>query len=254
MTGLPDLNLTGRVAFVTGAARGMGATHALTLAHRGADVVIADLDTAELAGVAKQIREETGRRVETMQLDVTAPDAGEQVLAVATEKFGRLDIVVHNAGIMHDWKRIADTPAEKLQPYVDVNVLGPYAITRALLPLLTQSDAARIIFISSQWGQLPDGHSYGYMVSKAAQLGLMKALAAELVPYKILVNAVAPGAVSTRMVPDQVYEAELAAVPLGRIADPAEISATVAFLASDSAAFITGQTLAVNGGALIPSA
>ena len=92
------------------------------------------------------------------------------------------------------------------------------------------------------------------MVSKAAQLGLMKALAKELIPHKILVNAVAPGAVLTRMVPDEVYEAELAAVPLGRIADPAEISATVAFLASDSAAYITGQTLAVNGGALIPSA
>lgn len=250
---LPDTNLTGRVAFVTGAARGMGATHALTLAHRGADLVIADLDTAELAATAKQIREDTGRRVETMELDVTDPGAGEQVHDLAQRVFGRLDIVVHNAGIMHDWKGITDTPAERLQPYLDVNVLGPYAITRELLPLLQRSDAGRIIFISSQWGQLPDGHSYGYMVSKAAQLGLMKALAAELIPHRILVNAVAPGAVSTRMVPDEVYEAELAAVPLGRIADPAEISATVAFLASDSAAFITGQTLAVNGGALIPS-
>jgi 3-oxoacyl-[acyl-carrier protein] reductase len=92
------------------------------------------------------------------------------------------------------------------------------------------------------------------MVAKAAQLGLMKALAAELIPYRILVNAIAPGAVLTRMVPDEAYEAELAAVPLGRLADPAEISAAVAFLAGDGAAFITGQTLAVNGGALIPAA
>jgi 3-oxoacyl-[acyl-carrier protein] reductase len=250
---LPDIALAGRVAFVTGAARGMGVTHALTLAARGADVLLADQDSAELDASAKQIREDTGRRVVTMVLDVTAPDAGEKVLATVTEKFGRLDIVVHNAGIMHDWKGIADTPAEKLQPYFDVNVAGPFKITRTLLPLLQKSDAGRVIFISSQWGQLPDGHSYGYMVSKAAQLGLMKALAKELIPHKILVNAVAPGAVLTRMVPDDVYEAELAAVPLGRIADPAEISATVAFLASDSAAFITGQTLAVNGGALIPS-
>jgi NAD(P)-dependent dehydrogenase (short-subunit alcohol dehydrogenase family) len=254
MSLLPDVSLAGRVAFVSGAARGLGATHAVTLAARGADVLIADLDRAELDTVAKQIREETGRRVETMVLDVTAPDAGQRVLKHITDTFGRLDIVVHNAGIMHDWKGIADTPVEKLQPYLDVNVLGPYAITRTLLPLLQESPAGRVIFISSQWGQLPDGHSYGYMVSKAGQLGLMKALAQELVPHKILVNAVAPGAVLTRMVPDEVYEAELAAVPLGRIADPAEISATVAFLASDSAAFITGQTLAVNGGALIPSA
>lgn len=254
MSPLPEAGLDGRVAFVTGAARGMGATHAVTLAGRGADVLIADLDATELHGVAKQIREDTGRTVETMQLDVTAPDAGERVREHAELVFGRLDIVVHNAGIMHDWKGIADTPAARLQPYFDVNVLGPYAITRELLPLLRRSAAGRVIFISSQWGQLPDGHSYGYMVSKAAQLGLMKALAAELIPHKILVNAVAPGAVHTRMVPDEVYEAELAAVPLGRIADPAEISAAVAFLASDGAAFITGQTLAVNGGALIPSA
>lgn len=254
MSTLPEVGLDGRVAFVTGAARGMGATHAVTLGCRGADVLIADLDATELHGVAKQIREDTGRTVETMQLDVTAPDAGERVREHAERVFGRLDIVVHNAGIMHDWKGIADTPAPRLQPYFDVNVLGPYAITRELLPLLRRSAAGRVIFISSQWGQLPDGHSYGYMVSKAAQLGLMKALAAELIPHKILVNAVAPGAVHTRMVPDDVYEAELAAVPLGRIADPAEISAAVAFLASDGAAFITGQTLAVNGGALIPSA
>jgi len=254
VSALPGISLAGRVAFVTGAARGMGATHALTLASRGADVLIADLDSAELDSVAKQIREDTGRRVETSVLDVTAPDAGQRVHDRAEQAFGRLDIVVHNAGIMHDWKGVAETPAEHLQPYFAVNVLGPYQITRALLPLLQRSDAGRVIFISSQWGQLPDGHSYGYMVSKAAQLGLMKALAKELIPHKILVNAVAPGAVLTRMVPDEVYEAELAAVPLGRIADPAEISATVAFLASDSAAFITGQTLAVNGGALIPSA
>ncbi|WP_458316609.1 SDR family NAD(P)-dependent oxidoreductase [Mycolicibacterium brisbanense] len=251
---LPDTDLSGRVAFVSGAARGMGATHALMLAHRGADVIIADLDTAELAATARQIREETEQRVESVVLDVTDATAGERVVDLAQRAFGRLDIVVHNAGIMHDWKGIADTPAERLQPYVDVNVLGPYAITRAVLPMLKRSPAGRVIFIASQWGQLPDGHSYGYMVSKAAQLGLMKALAQELLSHKILVNAVAPGAVQTRMVPDDVYEAELAAVPLGRIADPAEISATVAFLASDSAAFITGQTVAVNGGALIPSA
>jgi NAD(P)-dependent dehydrogenase (short-subunit alcohol dehydrogenase family) len=253
MTDLPDAGLHGRVAFITGAARGMGAAHAVTLATSGADVLIADLDIAELQGVAKEIREATGRRVECLELDVTAADAGERVRDLARDVFGRLDIVVHNAGIMHDWKTLADTPAARLQPYFDVNVLGPYEITRTLVPLLEHSPAARVIFISSQWGQLPDGHSYGYMVAKAAQLGLMKALAAELVPRRILVNAVAPGAVHTRMVPDEVYEAELAAVPLGRIADPAEIAATVAFLASDGAAFITGQTLAVNGGALIPS-
>jgi len=119
MSPLPETGLDGRVAFVTGAARGMGATHALTLASRGADVLLADLDVAELHGVAKQIREDTGRTVETMQLDVTAPDAGKRVRDHAERVFGRLDIVVHNAGIMHDWRGIADTPAPRLQPYFD---------------------------------------------------------------------------------------------------------------------------------------
>lgn len=254
MSGLPAMNLTDRVAFVTGAARGMGATHAATLADRGADLMIADLDADELDLVADKIRSNTDRHVETLALDVTAPDAGPQVRDCAEQVFGRLDIVVHNAGIVHDWKTMADTPATQLQPYLDVNVLGPYEITRTLLPLLQKSPAGRVIFISSQWGQVPDGHSYGYMVSKAAQLGLMKTLAVEMLPHRILVNAIAPGAIHTRMVPQEVYEAELAAVPLGRLGDPAEISAAVAFLAGDGAGFITGQTLAVNGGALIPGA
>jgi 3-oxoacyl-[acyl-carrier protein] reductase len=98
---------------------------------------------------------------------------------------------------------------------------------------------------------VPDGHSYGYMVAKAAQLGLMKALAQELVADGVLVNAIAPGAVDTRMVPDTAYEAEVAAVPLGRLGDPSEIAAFVAFLLSDEATFITGQTIPVNGGALL---
>jgi len=254
LTAIPGVRLDDRVALVTGAARGMGAAHARTLAARGADLIVADLDAAELSAVAKEIRDSTGRRVECLELDVTAPDAGERVVAVANDNFGRLDILVHNAGIMHDWKTLAQTPVERLRPYFEVNVLGPYAITRAVLPLLERSDAGRIVFISSQWGQVPDGHSYGYMTSKAAQLGLMKALAQELVSKRILVNAIAPGAIATRMVPDEVYDVEVAAVPLGRLGEPDVLAAAVSFLASDQGSFITGQTLAVNGGALIPAA
>lgn len=254
VSAIPSIRLDDRVALITGAARGMGAAHARTLASRGADLIIADLDAAELSAVAKEIRDSTGRRVECLELDVTAPDAGERVVAGATDNWGRLDILVHNAGIMHDWKTLDETPVENLRPYLDVNVLGPYAITRVAAPLLARSEAPRVIFISSQWGQVPGGHSYGYMVSKTAQLGLMKALSSELVSQRILVNAVAPGAIHTRMVPDDVFAEELAAVPLGRLGDAHEIAAAVAFLASDGAAFITGQTLAVNGGALVVGA
>jgi 3-oxoacyl-[acyl-carrier protein] reductase len=135
---------------------------------------------------------------------------------------------------MHDVRTLAETEQADLQPYLDVNVLAPFAITRVAVEQLRRSDAPRVVFISSQWGQVPDGHSYGYMVSKAAQLGLMKALAKELVGDGILVNAIAPGAVDTRMIPDHYYDDEVAAVPLGRLADPGEISSVVAFVAEDT--------------------
>ncbi|MBO1268246.1 SDR family NAD(P)-dependent oxidoreductase [Arthrobacter cavernae] len=253
-TDIPGVRLDGRVAVVTGAARGMGAAHARTLASRGCELVLADLDLAELDAVAAEILASFGRTPATLQLDITAPDAGERLVAAAVGSWGRLDILVHNAGLMHNWKTLEETSAGDLEPYFAVNVLAPYAMTRSAVPWLRKSDAPRVIFISSQWGQVPDGHSYGYMTSKAAQLSLMKALSKELVVDGILVNAVAPGAIHTRMVPDEAYDAELAAVPLGRLGDPYEIAAAVAFLASDSAAFITGQTLSVNGGALITGA
>lgn len=165
-----------------------------------------------------------------------------------TAEFGRLDILVHNAGLMHDWRTLDETAPSELDRYLAVNVTAPYAITRAFAPLLRRSTYGRIVFVSSQWGQVPDGHSYGYMVSKAAQLGLMKALAAEFVKDGVLVNAITPGAIHTRMVPDEKYDEEVAAVPLGR-AD--EIASVVAFLASDASSFITGQVIAANGGALV---
>lgn len=245
-------DLTGRVALVTGAARGMGLAHARALARRGADVILADLDAAEAHSEADALRRDFDVRALGCQIDVTSASAAEEIAGLVRDEFdGRLDILVSNAGLMHNWKGIADTPAEDLRPYIDVNVLGPYALVRGLLPMLRASQRGRIVFISSQWGQVPDGHSYGYMISKAAQLGLMKALSKELLDDGILVNAVAPGAVDTRMVPAEAYAEEVAAIPLGRLAAPEEIAEVVAFLTTDAAGFITGQTIPVNGGALI---
>lgn len=244
-------DLAGRTAIVTGGARGMGAAHAAALAARGAQVLIADLDE-EVHGTAAELCVDGGL-VQGLVLDITAPDAAERLREALGEMHAgapRLDILVHNAGLMHDWRTIEETEPDELDRYFRVNVKAPYAITRALLDLLRASQHGRVVIISSTWGQVPDGHSYGYMISKSAQLGLMKALAAALLPDGILVNAIAPGAIHTRMIPDEFYDVELAAVPLGRLGRPEEIAETVAFLASDGAGFLTGQTISVNGGAL----
>lgn len=247
-------DLTGRLALITGAARGMGAAHAKALATQGADVVITDIDACELDATAESIRTSTGRNVHRVVADIATDDGAERIAHATAEASSTLDIVVHNAGIMHDWRGFRATPTEDLDPYFAVNVIGPYRLTRALLHLIERSAAGRIIFINSQWGQQPDGHSYGYMMAKTAQLGFMRALAKELVSDGILVNAIAPGAIATRMVPDDVYDAELAAIPLGRLGQADDIAAAVVYLASDAASFVTGQILAVNGGAHLASA
>jgi 3-oxoacyl-[acyl-carrier protein] reductase len=243
-------SLAGRRAVVTGGARGMGRAHGEALTAAGASLVLVDIDREELEKTCAELRA-VGAEVSAVAGDITARAAAEAIIDQAAARLGGLDILVHNAGLMYSLKGLAETDDDDFRRLFAVNVNAPLFLTRAALPLLRASDHARIIFISSQWGQVPDGHSYAYMASKAAQLGLMKTMAKEFAGEHILVNAIAPGAVMTRMVPEEYYEAEREAIPLGRLAEPAEIAAVVAFLASDASSFMTGQTVPVNGGACI---
>lgn len=242
--------LAGRRAVITGGARGMGRAHGAALSAAGASVVLVDIDAAALAGTTAELRA-GGADVSAVPGDITARAEAESVISQATAILGGVDILVHNAGLMYSMTGLADTDDADFRRLFAVNVDAPLYLTRAALPQLRASAHGRVIFISSQWGQVPDGHSYGYMASKAAQLGLMKAMAKEFAADQILINAITPGAVMTRLVPEEYYEAERKVIPLGRLADPAEIAAVVAFLASDAASFMTGQTIAVNGGACI---
>lgn len=247
---IPTIPLAGRRALVTGGARGMGLAHGAALSAAGASVILVDVDADVLQKTAAQLRGD-GRDVTAVAGDITTRAAAESIISQATAILGGLDILVHNAGLMYSLASLANTDDEDFRRLFAVNVDAPLFLTRAALPQLRASQHGRVIFISSQWAQVPDGHSYGYMASKAAQLGLMKAMAKEFAGEHILVNAITPGAVKTRMVPEEYYAAERAAIPLGRLADPAEIASVVAFLASDAASFLTGQTIAVNGGACI---
>lgn len=242
--------LAGRVALVTGAGRGAGRAHARLLAARGAAVAVVDIDEAVARATALEIEAAGGQAV-AFACDITDRARSENLVKEVAAVFGGLDILVHNAGLIYSMTGLEATDDANFDRLLAINVHAPLYLTRAALPQLRASRAPRVIFINSQWGQVPDGHSYGYMVSKAAQLGLMKTLAKEFVGEGILVNAITPGAILTRMVPDQYIEAEQAAIPLGRLVHPEEIAAAVAFLASDEAAFITGQAIPVNGGALV---
>ena len=242
--------LAGRVAVVTGGGRGMGRSHCELLAERGARVVVCDLDADVAEKAATAIRASGGQAV-AHAADVGDRAACEALAAAAVGAFGGIDVLVHNAGRLPCMARLAETEDDAWHAQFAVSVHGPMYLTRAALPHLRRSAAPRVIFVSSQWGQVGPGHSHAYVAAKTAMLGLARNLALELAPDGILVNTLAPGTVRTRMVSDGAA-AELAGViPLGRIAEPRELSYAVAFLASDEASFVTGQVVAVNGGALV---
>jgi len=150
--------------------------------------------------------------------------------------------------------RFAETDEDEWRRQFDVHVHGTFHAARAALPWIERSSAGRIVIVSSEWGQVPPGYAYGYCAAKAALMNLAKNLAIELGPKGICVNAIAPGSVETRMMVDVTAaerEEDYRVIPAGRYADPEEISQLVAYLVSDGAAYVTGQTIPINGGSLI---
>jgi NAD(P)-dependent dehydrogenase (short-subunit alcohol dehydrogenase family) len=243
-------SLRDRVAVVTGGGRGMGRSHCIELAHRGARVAVLDIDEEVAEEVASEVRRVGGEAI-ALTADVSRRAEVEASIEAVGVEWGGIDIVVSNAGLINDESSLADTDDEEWDRMLDVNLRGALNVTRAALPMLKRSRVGRIIVISSMWGQVGPGHSYSYVAAKGALLAFAKNAAVELAPYGICVNAVAPGSIKTRMVPDPERELELYPIPIGRMAEPEEVSHLVAFLASDEAAFITGQTIPINGGAEI---
>ncbi len=244
------MELEGRVAFITGAGRGMGRAHALELASRGARVAILDFDDEASERVAAEVRAAGGAAL-AYAADVTVRSAVEAAITSAAEHWGRLDILVSNAGIVNDFAGLAKTSDQEFHRQIAINVDGLLYSARAALPWLERSPCARIIVISSFWAQLAVGHSYGYVAAKAANMAMARNLALELAPKGIVVNAITPGSVATRMIPDPEWEMEQYPIPIGYMAQPGEISKLVAFLAGDDATFIVGQVISPNGGAMI---
>lgn len=245
--------IAGKVALVTGAAAGMGRSHAVKLARLGAAVMIQDIDANGLAETQSLVEAESGRCA-AFSFDISDVVAINDMAAAVLKGFGSLDIVVNNAGIGRD-RVIEDIDQAAFDRMIGVHVKGTFFCAKAAVPAMKARRWGRIINISSRWAQAGHDMASDYIAAKGAVLGLTKAWAKELAPFDITVNAIAPGGVWSQMVLDNLGEEgvrrEEKQVPLGRWAQPEEISSTMAFLASDEAAFITGQVLSPNGGKTI---
>lgn len=241
------------VALVTGAARGIGRAIAIFLARPGLTLYLNDIALGEEASRTQQ--EVTARGAQAKLIEFNVADAGQVQQAVdeILKESGRLDLLVNNAGITRD-NLILRMKEEEWDAVLAVNLKGAYNCIRAVSKAMVKQRFGRIINISSVVGVMGNPGQANYVASKAGLIGLTKSVARELASRNITVNAVAPGFIQTEMtesLPAKVKEEMLAQIPLGRFGTPEEVAQTVAFLASEAAAYLTGQVIHVNGGMLM---
>jgi meso-butanediol dehydrogenase / (S,S)-butanediol dehydrogenase / diacetyl reductase len=244
---LPESSrFAGKAVIVTGAARGIGEGIAERFAREGAKVLLVDID--------KQVTETAARLNQAVLLkDVTARDAGQVIAEAAMRAYGRIDVLVNNAGIGGS-KRLEDSDDALIDRFIDTNLAAVLRVTRAILPHLPRP-GGRIVNVSSVFGLTGYPGTTAYAVAKAGIAQFTRQLAGDLAPEGILVNAVAPGLILTPMTKGHLSNAlytrlMVDGTPLGRKGEPADIAGPVAFLASDDAAFVTGTVLPVDGGFL----
>src|SRR4051795_10972715 len=252
MTSLDLFRLDGRVAIVTGASSGLGVAFAQALAEAGADVALGARRADRLQG-PRGLVERAGRRAVAVPTDVANPDDCTALVQGAMEVFGHVDVLVNNAGIGTAVPATHETP-EQFRSVIDINLNGSYWMAQACGRVMQPGSS--IVNISSVLGLTTGGlPQAAYSSSKAALIGLTRDLAQQWTGRKgIRVNAIAPGFFESEMTeeyPPGYIESKLPRIPTGREGDPAELAATVVFLASDAAGYITGQTLAVDGGMTI---
>lgn len=239
-----------QVAIVTGAGRGIGHAIALRLASEGARVASVSRSEANAQQTATEINAARPDAARAYAVDVADHAAVQQTVARILEDFGRVDILVNNAGVTRDGLSMRMS-LEDWETVIDTNLKGAFSFTQAIMRPMIKQRSGRIINISSVAGLTGNAGQANYAASKAGLIGLTKSLARELASRGITVNAVAPGFIVTDMtgvLSDQVKEAVLAKIPLGKFGEGEDIAAAVAFLAAPEAKYITGQVLTVDGG------
>lgn len=259
-----NLGIEGKACVVTGASRGIGHDVSKRLAEAGASVLLVARGAGELGEAADECRA-AGGAVETLALDVTAPDAAERILSACEERFGALDVVVNNAGVAK-WRPKAEIPDEDWQAAWDLYVMAPMRLMRAAVPAMSDRGWGRVVNVSSTAGKRPSASMAEYSVAKAAQLSLSKTFADAHAKDGVLINAVCPGPTASEMwmedggLLDQSRELSGAGSreealanagasrPIGRLAEPAEVGAVIAFLCSEQASYVSGVAWGVDGG------
>ena len=247
--------LTGRVALVTGAGRGIGAATAKRLAEEGARVTLADLDVEGCQRVAEDIAA-LGSEAVAVRCDVSKSDDAQQAVATAIEKFGQLDILVNNAGILRD-NLIFKMSEDDWDAVLGVHLKGAFLCTRAAQKHMVERKYGRIVNLSST-SALGNRGQVNYSAAKAGMQGFTRTLAIELGPFGITANAVAPGFIDTDMTrataqrlgvtPEQFQQGMSQMIPLRRVGQPSEVASVIAFLASEDASYVSGQIIYVAGG------
>ena len=252
-----DLGLEGKVAIITGGGQGIGRVIANTLAKEGTKIVIADINTDPADKVVKEISEFGGQAL-AVKTDVTRLEDTEKLVQTAIEKFGQVDVLIHNASIFSIMK-FMDTPVETWEKIIGVGQIGAFNCCRALLNHMIERKSGRLIFIGSDAGRVGDAYQPVYASGKGGVIAFCKSIAQDVGPKGITANVVCPALTMTEeneAFLNQVYGLEdekrakklYSAYPMRRIANSEDIAYAVVFLASDKASYITGQTISVNGG------
>ncbi len=253
MTVLDRFRLDGKVAVVTGASSGLGVVFAKALAEAGADLILGARREERLTATGKLV-EAAGRKYFAKKTDVTKPEDCDALIAFAVEKFGRVDILINNAGIASAIPAVKESP-DQFREVIETNLLGSYWMAQAFARANTEGGA--IVNVASILGIKPQGlPQAAYVSSKAGLIGLTKDLATQWSSRKkIRVNALAPGLFPSEMgdsLPPESIEFIKKVTPLGRLGDPEELAATLVWLVSDAASYITGITVPVDGGLVMP--
>ena len=242
-----------KTALITGASRGIGATIALTLAEAGMNIAInyvGDANKADAEELAETLTRDYGVAAEIFACDVSDFDAVKEMAKAVKDSFGRIDVLVNNAGITKDGL-LMRMKEEQFKSVIDVNLIGTFNCMRHVAPIMIKQRYGHIVNIASIVGIYGNAGQVNYSASKAGIIGMTKSAAKELGSRNITVNAVAPGFIETQMTAslgDEAHEALEKNIALGRLGSTQDVANAVAFLASDSAAYISGQVLGIDGG------